>query len=181
MENEALAMLEYHLAAVPGLLQTRDFARATNMEMVRALDLDQVEATVEVRLRRQRRLLEEPRLSLHALMWEGALSVVTGSAEVMRDQLRYLVTMSALPNVTLQLVPFSAGRRGLLSSSFQILTFPDARDPDQLFVESLLGTIPRSHAHEVAQSRALFDQVAQVALSPSDTKAILIERARDAR
>ncbi|WTW97411.1 helix-turn-helix domain-containing protein [Streptomycetaceae bacterium NBC_01309] len=178
MENDASAMLEYHLAAVPGLLQTRDYARATNLEMVRALAPEQVEATVEVRLRRQRRLIEEPRLTLHALIWEGALSVETGGTQIMREQIRYLLLMSALPNIELQIVPFSAGRRGLLSSSFQILTFPDPRDPDQLFVESLFGTIPRTNDREVARSRALFDQVAKVGLSPSATRSILAAHAK---
>ncbi|WP_436773090.1 helix-turn-helix domain-containing protein [Yinghuangia sp. YIM S09857] len=178
MENAARSILDYELTAIPGLLQTRDYARAVNAASVRHLSAEQMEATVEVRLRRQRRLIDTPKLNLHVLLWEGALCVETGGRAVMRDQLQHLVSVSGAPNVTLQVVPFAAGSRGVLVSAFQIMQFPGERDHDQLFIESIKGTLATRFDREVTQCAALFDQASSVALDPGATSKLLLARAR---
>lgn len=178
MENAASSMREYQLTAVPGLLQTRDYARAINTETLRRLDADDVEATVEVRLRRQRRLVDEPKLTLDVVMWEGALMIETGGPDVMRDQMRHLAAASTAPNVSLRIVPFSAGRGGVLASSFQIMRFPLEHDREHVFIESQKGTLSTGSEREVAQCSALFDRVRSAGLDLRRSTELLTARAR---
>ncbi|MGW0664392.1 helix-turn-helix domain-containing protein [Streptodolium elevatio] len=178
MENAASSILNYELTAVPGLLQTRDYARAINAASVRPLSAEQMEATVEVRLRRQRRLIDAPKLNLHVLLWEGALCVETGGRGVMRDQLQHLASMCAAPNVTLQVVPFAAGRSGALVSTFQIMRFPNERDHDQLFIESIKGTLATGFDREVTQCADLFSHASRAALDPGASLGLLTDRAK---
>ena len=54
----------------------------------------------------------------------------------MRRQVRRLIEMTEKPNVTVEVVPFSAGVHPGLKGSFVILEFPDAGDDDVLYLET---------------------------------------------
>lgn len=179
LEADAESVREYQAITVPGLLQTQAFATAVNAGGVRGLSASQVQATVEVRLRRQRRLFEDPRLHLHALMGEAALCIDTGGPEVMRDQLKTLVNMARLPTVSLQVVPFSAGREAVRHSGFQILSFPEGGAPDELFVETLISTIVSTSEREVRSCAQIFARVGELALSTAATIQFLRDRMKE--
>jgi transcriptional regulator with XRE-family HTH domain len=176
MENIATSTREYQLTAIPGLLQTRDYARAINVESVRSLSPEQIEATVEVRLRRQRRLIDEPKLDLLTVIWEGALALETGGPKVMRGQLAHLLSAASAPNVTVRVVPLSNGRRGVLGSAFQILGFASPHEPDQLFIESLKGMLTTGYDREVAQGARLFAETVAVSLDPRASAKLITAR-----
>ena len=74
------------------------------------------------RLARQDVLTREdpPPPLLWALIDEGVLYRPVAAAEVMRDQLRYLVEVSRRPNITIQVVPYSAGGHTGLLGAFTI-------------------------------------------------------------
>jgi transcriptional regulator with XRE-family HTH domain len=128
MERRAWKVETFYNGAVPGLLQTPDYAR----EIVRAWDpaatAQQVERLVGVRTARQERLTGEDPLQLSAVIAEGALRVAVGGAEVMRAQLKRIVDVAAQPNIELRVLPFAAGAHGSMTGTFTILRLHDEQD-----------------------------------------------------
>ncbi|WP_257787623.1 DUF5753 domain-containing protein [Actinoalloteichus sp. GBA129-24] len=124
-EREATAITELS-RVVPGLLQTRDYARA----MVESSGPGRydVEELVEARLARQGVLgsstSDVPAYT--AFMDESALQRPVGSPDVMAAQLRRL--SETRPRVTIRVIPVSAGPYVSMVSSFSHFSFPDA-DP----------------------------------------------------
>lgn len=107
-ESEAVELKNYEPTLVPGLLQTERYARAVNI-IGREVDPDTVNQRVATRMTRQEVLHRQPTpLRLHAVLSEAALRTEVGGPEVLRDQLTHLVTLSELPNVTIQVLRFEA-------------------------------------------------------------------------
>ena len=71
---------------------------------------------VGVRMRRQKLLTAADPPRVWSILDEAALRQPVGGPAVMREQLRRLTEVAALPDVTLQIVPFHGcpGRRGRL-------------------------------------------------------------------
>jgi hypothetical protein len=76
---------------------------------------------------------------VHAILDEAVLHRRIGDAEVMREQLDHLGTLAAMPNITIQVMSFSAAdHRGHLGS-FKWLGFPQEDDPGAVYLENQLG------------------------------------------
>ena len=105
----------------PGLLQTPGYARAVLATRPNTAE-DEIDNLVAARLARQAVLTREdpPPPLLWALIDEGVLYRPVAPAEVMHDQLMYLVEMSRRPNITIQVVPYSAGGHTGLLGAFVI-------------------------------------------------------------
>lgn len=117
-EAEATALYVFQHSLVPGLLQTPAYARAVLATRPNTTD-DELDNLVAARLARQAVLTRDdpPAPLLWALIDEGVLYRPVAPAEVMHDQLMDLVRMSRLPNVTIQVIPYSAGgHTGLLGA-----------------------------------------------------------------
>ena len=112
-------MFEHSL--IPGLLQTPEYARAVLATRPNTAE-DEIDNLVAARLARQDILTrdEPPAPLLWALIDEGVLHRPVAPAEVMRDQLMFLVQMSRRPNVTVQVLPYSAGGHTGLLGAFTI-------------------------------------------------------------
>jgi transcriptional regulator with XRE-family HTH domain len=128
MERRAWRIETFHNGAVPGLLQTPEYAR----EVLRAWDpaapAQQIERLVGVRVARQRRLAEADPPQLSAVIAESALRVAVGGAEVMRAQLKRIVDAAAQPNVDIRVLPYAAGAHGGMTGTFTILRLHDDVD-----------------------------------------------------
>lgn len=104
-----------------------------------ALGPDQVDALVEVRLRRQQRLTEDEPLRLDAVVTEAALRLQVGGADVIRAQLRKIAAL-AQDNVQLRVIPLSAGARGVSTGAFTLFTTGDDTSAEVAFTESAENT-----------------------------------------
>ena len=120
-EAEATALYVFEHSLVPGLLQTPEYARAVLATRPNTAE-DEIDNLVAARLARQAILTREdpPPPLLWALIDEGVLHRPVALDEVMHDQLMYLVEMSRRPNVTIQVVPYSAGGHTGLLGAFVI-------------------------------------------------------------
>ncbi|MFE6870764.1 helix-turn-helix domain-containing protein [Kitasatospora sp. NPDC057692] len=168
LEAEASSMLDYFPSGFPGLVQTDEYA----MEMIAAgLDSpneESVEAGAEVRILRQRRLTDEPALTLEAYFGEVAL-LIAGDQSVLARQIAHAVEVAQLPNVTLRMVPLSAGRTGILSSGVTLMQFPGDTENGFVFIEAVGGMLPRRTGRDVRRAERAFARVKRHALSPADT------------
>jgi Domain of unknown function (DUF5753) len=110
---------------VPGLLQTEEYARAVVSTRPNTSD-DQIEELVAARIQRQEVLGREESPLLWTLIDEAALYREVGTPGIMNNQLRHLADLSRRPNVTIQVVPYSAGPHSGLLGAFAIAELDDS-------------------------------------------------------
>lgn len=175
-EAEAGRCCEYQPLLIPGPLQTADYAHAVTGVSFTALGPDQVESLVEVRMGRQKRLREDAPMIFEAVVTEAALRLRVGGAEVMRGQLRHLMQMAALDNVTFRVIPFEAGEKGASTGAFTLFGIGKDRDTDVLFTESADNTTNfRDDPLALRRMNRLFRNLSAAALSEQDSVE-LVER-----
>jgi transcriptional regulator with XRE-family HTH domain len=175
LEADAVSVKNYQSILIPGLLQTPDYARAVNEAVIPQPDPERLEEQTEVRLRRQDRLTQDPPLCFRVILDEAALHRVIGGPAVMEAQLRHLTELSKLPNVTLQVIPFSAGAHPAMDSTFNVLEFADAV-PGVVYVEGLVGWVYMKRSRDVERYTRVFERLCHVALPPRESVE-LIEKA----
>jgi transcriptional regulator with XRE-family HTH domain len=117
-EAEAVALHVFEHSLVPGLLQTEAYARAVLATRPNTPE-DEIDNLVAGRLARQGVLWRQdpPAPILWALVDEGVLYRPVAPPNVMHDQLMHLAEVSRRPNITVQVIPYSAGgHTGLLGA-----------------------------------------------------------------
>jgi len=165
LEADAVSVKVYQSILIPGLLQTPDYARAVNEAVIPQPDPERLEEQTEVRLRRQERLTQDPPLRFGVILDDAALHRVIGGPVVMKAQLRHLVELSQLPNVTLQVIPFSVGAHPAMDSTFNVLEFADGV-PGVVYVEGLVGWVYMKRSQDFERYVRVFERLCQIALPP---------------
>ncbi|GAA1504885.1 helix-turn-helix transcriptional regulator [Sphaerisporangium rubeum] len=140
LEQAASVIRSWEVQFVPGLLQTEAYARAV-AGLARGLSEEDVERRVALRMRRQEILTRPRPVKLWAVLDEGALRRPVGGRAVMRAQIAHLIDMAALPNVTLQLMPFSRGGHAAAGGPITILRMAEDLLPDVVYLEQLHSAI----------------------------------------
>jgi transcriptional regulator with XRE-family HTH domain len=117
---------------IPGMLQTRDYARAllSTSVIVPPADVEQMAASREHRAER----LRGGTPLLWVVLGEEALRRTVGGRQVQRGQLLRLRELAELPNVTVQVMPLSGGAHAALGMSFVLLDFGHSRT---VYIEGL--------------------------------------------
>jgi hypothetical protein len=174
LESDASSVRSFELELVPGLLQTEAYARAVHLAVRHLVAPEDVDRQVTARMERQRRLTETPPLELWAVISEAAVRRVVGSPQIMIEQLNHLRKLArAMPNIKVQVLPFSAGAHGSMSGPFSILSFPEPSDPDVAYVEYPVGGNCIEDAKDVSRFTILFDDLRDAALSSRDTTSLI--------
>ncbi len=174
LEFETSAIRSYRAQVVPGLFQTGEYAREIiGAALLGRIAPAEVERRVEARLTRQRLLTrDENPVRLWTVIDEAALRRRIGSPEVMRRQRERLLAVAVLPNVTVQVLPVSAGAHPATAGSFSILQFP-GHDPDVACAEIMTDTVYVEDDAEVYQYSLAFDRLCAIALSPEESGAFV--------
>lgn len=174
LEAEAAALCFFQLVGLPGLLQTADYAKA----ITRVVEGTQIEATavdtiVEIRLRRQQEVLQrEDPPEIEVILDEAVLRRHTGGPAVMRAQLLHLVELGDTPNITIRVMPFTAGEYTALGQ-FIILQFADPGDTDVVYIEGAMTQEIIDHPRAVLPYQRTFQQLQQRSLSPASSSVLL--------
>ncbi|WP_406172818.1 helix-turn-helix domain-containing protein [Streptomyces sp. NBC_00996] len=108
IEADAIAVHDYSLGLIPGLLQTKEYARALISESCPPLDDETVEERVRARLARQEALKRRAKTVYGFVIYEAALRTEVGGREVMRQQLLHLSAVGALRNVSIQVLLYAS-------------------------------------------------------------------------
>jgi transcriptional regulator with XRE-family HTH domain len=183
LEAETASIRTYQAQLVPALLQTENYTRA----MTKALrmitrDTDEVERFVEVRKTRQeRRLYQDPAITLWAVLDEAVLRRRVGGSAVMAAQLEHLVDSAELPHVTLQVLPDEVGEHAALEGSFMILGFPEPTDPDVVYLDAATGGVYVERPEDIDRYVAVFDHVRAAALGPKESVSVIERRLNELR
>ncbi len=180
-EDEAAAIEAYEAQCVPGLLQTADYASALFLAARPDLGREDLDARIEVRLGRQRRLTSDDPLHFWCVIDEAALTRPVGTADVMRAQLRHLVEATELPNITLQVLPFDVGSHPGMDGSFVVLRDSDESDTHRVYVALATGGVFYAKAGELDRYRAIFRRLKSLALDPDRSSAFIAELAKESQ
>jgi transcriptional regulator with XRE-family HTH domain len=136
LEEVAEAMRNYDNELILGLCQTEDYARALISANTKTQPGD-VDRAVQARLARQERLAGPDAIQLHVVMAEAAVRIQIGGPKVMRAQLERLRELTALPNITIQIIPFSVGAHAATGFPFSLLRLPKSEGLDVVYLEDL--------------------------------------------
>jgi len=168
LEAEAVAISAFQSSVVHGLLHTADYARAGHEGAIPRLSPDQMELQIEAKLTRQRVLRREDPPRFNVILDESALHRVMGGRQVMAAQLIKILDTSALPNVTIQVLPYDAGAHPAVESNFTILelAYPT---PGVVFVEGLIGSTYLKRDEDLARYEMIFSKLRSIALSPKSS------------
>jgi transcriptional regulator with XRE-family HTH domain len=169
LEAAATTIRSFELQFVHGLFQTEDYARAVTLLGHRAAPLDEIEQRVTLRLKRQNLLTRPKPPRIWSIMDEAVLRRPVGGTAVMRTQLRHLIEVAALPQVTIQVVPFARGGHAGAGGSFTILRFAEQDLPDLVYIEQLTGADYLEQRSDVEHYLEVADQLSGAALTPAAT------------
>jgi transcriptional regulator with XRE-family HTH domain len=185
LEEAARSLEEYSPELVPGLFQTPDYARAVIQNNTR-LPAEEIDRRVQLRVQRQvlvTRSTAPP--TLRAVLNEAVVHRVVGGPAVMAAQLDRLAQLNERPNVSIRIVPFSAGaHRGLDTGPFKIMRFPttgDGRDhePPTVYVQGFTGALYLDKPDEIDRYAEAFAVIWDNALPQQLSSALFRQTARE--
>jgi transcriptional regulator with XRE-family HTH domain len=177
LEQAAGIIRTYEVQFVPGLLQTKDYARA--VLQIGAGDARETETElrtnlrVDLRLRRQQILHRDNPTRLWAVIDEAALRRPIGGAAVMRAQIRHLIEIAQLIHVNIQVAPFSAGGQATAGGPITKLRFHEDELPDVVYLEQLMGAVYLGRPAEKLYHWIVLNRLATEAPPPAETTGIL--------
>lgn len=123
LEHSATEIAHFQPEAIPGLLQSEDYARRT-MDFADVTHKGGIDTAVRERMRRQA-ILREPGHRFDYVLTEGALRWRPGPDPLMAEQFGKLSAAAALPAVTFSVIPFDREARTAYIQGFEIFRSPE--------------------------------------------------------
>ncbi|MBB2914464.1 transcriptional regulator with XRE-family HTH domain [Streptosporangium becharense] len=175
LEESAAGIRNYEVQFVPGLLQSEGYARAVVRLGFPGAAPQEVERRVRLRLARQKLLHRPDPPHLWAVLDEAVLRRPLGGAEVMCEQIDHILQALELPNVTVQIVPFSVGGHAAAGGPFSILRFSQPDLPDVVYMEQLTSAVYLEKRDDVDRYLEVMERLCIEAEPVTRTRDILVE------
>jgi transcriptional regulator with XRE-family HTH domain len=171
LESDAESIHIYTPGLIPGLLQTGAYAREIIAATALTRTPEEVIALAEVRKMRQAILTRPPRpLKYWAVIHEAVLHQrFAAQPSLMREQLRHLLDMADLPNITIQIMPLSATPHPGVLGLFEVVRFPQPW-PTVVNLENIRGSYFVEGTEDVKIFETAFDRVVAAALPVDDSR-----------
>lgn len=163
---------------MPGLLQTEEHARALFDLVVPALPRLEIELRVAHRLGRRRVLESDGAVPYVGVLHEAALRMQFGGRDVTRRQLQNLAEGSERENVTLLVIPFSAGS---FHGAGQSVLYAEAAvsQLDTVHLDTAHGAHLADAPTPLANYRSLLDLMENSALQPKESRDLILSVMRE--
>ncbi|WP_181861028.1 DUF5753 domain-containing protein [Streptomyces diacarni] len=171
LEAEALSLWHYAVSALPGLLQTPEYARALLTEG--GLADKELARQVEARVGRRALLERDNPPRFRTILSEAALRTPLPDAEAWQEQLRHLLAMGERKNVVMHVVPHRSGLHGLTNAHTMFLRTPDGRTV--AWVETGYSGVLAEDTASVEQLQLKYDSVRDLALSPTESRQFITQ------
>lgn len=166
LEDQASQIRSWQPQLIPGVLQTEGYGRAVLKALMDDVPPAEVDRRWQARLNRQALLTRERDAPQLGVVLDAAiLERPVGGEKVMRAQLRHLLKVNELPNVSIQVLPKSVGAHAGLEGPLVILSFPGEIHPDIAYVEMYPGDVYLESADEVERANVTMGRVQKDALS----------------
>ncbi|QNS09479.1 helix-turn-helix domain-containing protein [Streptomyces xanthii] len=156
LEAEADTLRVYVLGAVHSLLRTEEYARAVLRGTSPSAPAGEIEDLLKFHMQRQQVLKRDSgALDLIVVLDEACLWRQVGGLDCQREQLKHLIQLAEeMPNVVVQVLPYSKGAHTAVTGAFTILDFPDPTEPAVVYVDSPAGNLYLQKAKDTRR----FDQ-----------------------
>ncbi len=186
LEEAASAFSWYESELVPGLLQTQRYAHTLIEADNPGVDVDEVDRRVRLRLARQAlltRVTAPPRLDI--VLNEAIIRRPIGGVHIMTEQLDQLIKVGERANVSLRIMPFSAGLHlGVMSGPFVILRFPlngEGREtePPTVYVDGFTGALYLDKPNEIGRYDGAFTDIGSMALDEGASRDLIHTATRE--
>ncbi|MFI1017897.1 helix-turn-helix domain-containing protein [Streptomyces sp. NPDC020965] len=177
LEHHATFMRRIQMLLVPGLFQTREYARELILGGISDLPAAELAARVDHRMAR-RRVFDRPAPpEFEALVHEGALRMRYCTSETMRGQLEFLDEVSRWPSVTVRIIPFDSQ----ITSSAHSMLYAGASIPqlDTVQLDSAFDGGFLDAEAQLTRSRVMLDSVRSIALDPDQSRTFIRRVARE--
>ena len=169
-EREAVRIHGWELGAIPGLLQTEDYARAL-IRVSRPMESDMaIERLVAARMERQAILGRDNPPMLWYTLDEGILRHLTGGPAVMAAQLDRVIDAADMPGIVIQVLPFTADHAG---TDGPISIYEFAAAPAICYTECYSGGRIVEVPGEVADVWTVLNLIRASALSPRESRELI--------
>ena len=173
-ESAARVIRQFETMFIPGILQIEDYARAVIQNYYgERPGSDRVHALAELRVWREDLFDSENPPSFQFMVDEAAVCRLVGGSPVMRRQLRRLIEVADKPNITVEVIPFSAGLHPGMKGPFEMIEFADPAESDIVYLESSRGDIFSNDPEETLGYREAFQELGRSSLHPRDSVARL--------
>ncbi|MFD7341618.1 helix-turn-helix transcriptional regulator [Streptomyces violascens] len=178
LEQHAVVLQMYETLVINGLFQTEEYARALIGGGYPPLPEQRVEELVQARMERQALFDRQPVASIELILEEAVLRRVIGSREIMRQQLRHLITCAHRRNVTLQVLPLECGMDGEYAGDRGGMTLVESPEHDHLaFLEVQGEGLLISDAAKVSTYAQRYAKIRAQALDPRESLGLIEELA----
>ncbi len=173
LEAEAATLNVYAVYAVPGLMQTEDYARTVFQMQRPLLPVDVIEQRVEARMARRAIFERQPAPLLSFVIDEGVLRRPIGGDNVLRETLEQLLVTAQFRNVEVQVMPTECADHAALGGPFtlidtnggQRIAYAEVQDDSRLYTDSV----------KVRELEARYGILRSQALTPSESSATIVQ------
>jgi transcriptional regulator with XRE-family HTH domain len=178
LEEAAARIQIWEPLYVSGLLQIEGYARAIFSHGRPEMADDRVDQLVALRMRRQKMFSRPDAPRVWMVLDESVLHRPIGGVKVLKRQIEYLLEMSALPHVSVQVLPYS--RSGLSAEhAFSLLRFGEPELPNIAYVEYLTGAHYIEKREEIEKYSRALDMLAVDAETPDRSRSMLAKRRQE--
>jgi hypothetical protein len=129
-------------------------------------------------MQRQSVVKKNDPIKVWAIVDEAALRREVGGPEVMANQLRHLAESARQPHISLQVLPYRVGAHPGMHGAFAVMDFPDAADPELVYIESMAGALFLEREADVRRYTGVFEYLRAQALSFGDSIELVNDLAR---
>jgi transcriptional regulator with XRE-family HTH domain len=186
LEASAECLTTYEPELVHGLLQTPAYSSVLIRSAYPDDGAEEHARRVQLRMRRQTRITRKYRpATLDVILRESVLCGVVGGPRVMATQLKYLAEMGSRPNVSVQILPFSAGiPLGVAVGPFIILEFGKNKqeqtlEPPVVYTESFTGDLYLAKPSAVQRYHQAYEGLRHSAMDAVASRALLRQMAKE--
>lgn len=158
----------YSSKLIPGPLQTRAYIEALLTALMRRRGLhDDIAEAVQVRVDKQH-VIHEGDHRFAVILEESVLRQPIGGSEVMAGQLGHLISVAALPAVSLGIIPLGVDRSRMWPAEGFFMF-----DEEQVTVELVSGHLKLTRPHEIAMYASTFTELADLAVFGKPARALI--------
>lgn len=176
LERDASQLYELAIHVLPGLLQTEAYARNVMLAGLKTANVD--EAT-QVRIKRAEIFEAQEAPEYWAVLCESSLQCMVGGPKVMKEQLQHLLDLAGRQNITIQVLPNSAGAHPSMVNPFLLLRFSIAPHYGVAYMDYLTGSIYRDEPDEVELYDRAFRHLIKNAITEKASKDLIGRIAKD--
>ncbi|MGQ4600452.1 Scr1 family TA system antitoxin-like transcriptional regulator [Nocardia sp. R6R-6] len=171
---------------IPGLLQTTDYAATLDRTYFPKDSEEERQRRIELKTKRQAIITRRANpATLDVILYEAALNPLVGSPKIMAAQHRHLADLSTRPNVTIRMLPFSAGFPvGGPVGPFSILDYGldaagSTAEPTVIYVEGFTGDMYLEAESDLRRYREALTIIRHNALDAVASRTLLRQRMKE--